>query len=107
PTAVGGDLDNVRAALNWAENNDEPDVLARLGITAWVYLGHLGQPGEATRWLASAERASGAAAPVVQAGLLQAIARQELAFGSDRRRAQGLLVNALAILEEEGHPIRA
>ena len=61
---------------------------------------------EAARWLAAAERASSAADPFVRASLFVHLARHELAYGSDRRRAQDLLTQALTILEDAGDPAR-
>ena len=106
PGALGGDVGNVRAALTFAEATGEADIVASLGITAWGFLGISGYREEAARWLAAAERASTAGDPVLRAHLLTRLASDELAYGSDRRRAQDLLTQALTILEDAGDPAR-
>jgi predicted ATPase/DNA-binding CsgD family transcriptional regulator len=107
PPAIGDDLENVRAALTWAEASGQADLLVRLGIGAWVFFGFVGRADEAGRWLEAAERSSASAEPLVRAALLQHLARHELAFGGDRRSAADLLSRALAILEDSGDAVRA
>ena len=92
--------------MTFAEAKGEADIVASLGITAWEFFGMFGYREEAARWLAAAERASSAAEPVVRASLFVHLARHELAYGSDRRRAQDLLTQALTILEDAGDPAR-
>ena len=103
---IGDDLDNVRAALAWADESGDVEVVGSLGANSWVYFGVLGHRAEARRWLQAAERASATAEPVVRAALLVELAGYELAFGGDRRRAQEQLLRALAILEEAGDTAR-
>jgi len=107
PDSLGDDLENVRAALTWAEANAQADIVVRLGVAAWVVFGELGHPAEAGRWLEAAERSSTSADPRIQGALLHHLARHELAFGGDRRRAEDLLSRALAILEDAGDAARA
>jgi predicted ATPase/DNA-binding CsgD family transcriptional regulator len=101
------DIGNVRAALSWAESNGDAAMVASLGVAAWLALGLSGYREEAGHWLAAAERASSEAGPVARAGLLQQLARYELAYGGDRKRAQDLLSQSLTILEDTGDPMMA
>jgi predicted ATPase/DNA-binding CsgD family transcriptional regulator len=95
PETIADELENVRAALTWAEARDNREVLLKLAVPMWRVFGVLGYGDEAGRWLHAAERATSSGEPALRAGLLFNLARQELAFGGDRRRAQDLLKEAL------------
>jgi predicted ATPase/DNA-binding NarL/FixJ family response regulator len=106
PETVADELENVRAALTWAEARDNREVLLKLAVAMWWLFGVLGHGDEAGRWLHAAERAASSGEPALRAGLLFNLARQELAFGGDRRQAQDLLKQALRFAADGVDPAR-
>jgi predicted ATPase/DNA-binding CsgD family transcriptional regulator len=106
PGTVADDLDNVRAVLTWAEARDNREVLLKLAVAMWTVFGVLGHGDEAGHWLHAADRAAATAEPELKAGHLFNLARQELAFGGDRRVARKLLMRALPLSEDAGDTAR-
>jgi predicted ATPase/DNA-binding CsgD family transcriptional regulator len=97
---LADELDNFRAALSWAAANDNAEILLKLAVAMTYFFAVLGHGEEAGHWLHVAEPAAASAAPDLQGALLKSLARHELFFGGDRRRAQDLLNQALRIAED-------
>ena len=94
------DHDNYRAALEWAEHVDDPDVMLRLATALtlfWEMRGHL---GEGNRWFARALARDGTPS-VARARALWGGAHVAV-YNDDEQTAQALAAHALEMAETLG-----
>jgi tetratricopeptide (TPR) repeat protein len=92
----------MRAALEWSLAGAQPEPGLRIVVAIWPYWWRQGQHIEWRNWVSRAEKASGDARPVVQAGVLRAKGNMLFAFHrlSETRR---ILTDALAIYRSLGN----
>ncbi len=67
---IDADVDNIRAALDWANKCDETELLAQLVAAVWPYWHEYQRPTEGRRWLETALTCCGQVSPAVRASLL-------------------------------------
>jgi predicted ATPase/class 3 adenylate cyclase len=98
--------DNLRAALRWSFDNDEPDLTLRIAGAVWPFWKLRGYLGEGRKWLEQAlDRAPDVPPAVLAQGLRGA---GDLAAGqSDDDRARAYLERSLALAEELGDDAEA
>ncbi len=84
--------DNLRAALDWLEVQDDPAALLRLTASLWRFWYHDSHLSEGRHWLARARAAGTSASPALRAEVLTGAALLAHVHGDD--------VSALALCEE-------
>ena len=114
---IDADLDNFRAALEWAESNDEQKLLIRFAVTLWPYWTEYQRVAEGRRWLETALTYREQQTPTERAKLLTGIctlptldsdyqtisnhAREALALWQrlDNTRGQALIYRQMGVRE--------
>src|SRR5581483_11970020 len=98
---LGLDLDNLRAALRWAEEHADAEAGLRLGVALWSYWFLYGYPAEGRRWLESALAHGPDCAPVLRARAFAAAGL--LAYAqADYPRAAALEARAVDLFRATG-----
>jgi predicted ATPase len=95
------DLDNLRAALAWAEEHREVDTFARLGIALWPFWFVEGYIGEGWRWAETCQPLRTDLSLVLHARSL-AVAGCLALWRADNASATRLLEEALPLFREQG-----
>jgi predicted ATPase/class 3 adenylate cyclase len=93
--------DNMRAALTWASERNEAELVLRLGGALWVFWSVRGYHSEGRRWLEAALAIDGRGSPEVRAMALAgagALAEEQ----GDLDRAQEACQEGLELLANEG-----
>jgi predicted ATPase/DNA-binding CsgD family transcriptional regulator len=96
------DLDNIRAALEWARDRGDHDVLVQLATAANRLFIERGDHREGGRWLRAAEVVASDVEPVLRAALLYELGEYEIEYVGDRARVEQLLTDSLLIFESLG-----
>jgi predicted ATPase/DNA-binding CsgD family transcriptional regulator len=104
---VWRDIDNLRAAFEWARERGEATLLARLAVALATFFGDFGDHREGGNWLHAAEQRAGSLEPALRADLLFQIATYEIWHGGDRARVRELYAECLAIRQSLGDEIGA
>jgi len=102
---VEEDLDNLRAALRLASEQQDLELFGRLASALATYWRYYGDLREGRRWLAAALARADGLSDVVRARVLRAGGWLEVVAG-DLRGGEALLAQALALFEEIGDPIQ-
>jgi predicted ATPase/DNA-binding CsgD family transcriptional regulator len=112
PEQAGGhrrvidDLDNLRAAIDWAHRRRDVDLFVRLAVLLRGIFSAFADPHEAGRWISAAEEMAADATPSLRADVLGAVAWYEMEHGGDRARARLLFDEALALNETLGEAVK-
>jgi predicted ATPase len=99
--ALEAEYDNLRAALTWAEEQDDPEVLLRLTAPAWAFWQVRGHLAETQRWVSKALGKSQTSESRARAEVLRAAGRVAHSRG-DLERAKGLYEEALEVWAKLG-----
>jgi predicted ATPase/DNA-binding CsgD family transcriptional regulator len=96
------DLDNIRAALEWARDRGDPSLLVRLATAAnRLFIDH-GDHREGGRWLRAAEAVASQVEPVLRAALLFEVGEYEIEYVGDRARVEMLFSESLRLYDSLG-----
>jgi len=101
------DIDNLRAAFEWARERSEATLLARLAVALAQFFGSFGDHREGGSWLHAAEERSGSLEPALRADFLLQLASYEIWHGGDRVRVRRMFAECLAIRESLGDEVGA
>jgi predicted ATPase/DNA-binding CsgD family transcriptional regulator len=96
---VSRDIDNLRAAFEYARERGEATLLARLAVALATFFGDFGDHREGGNWLHAAEQRASSLEPPLRADLLFQVATYEIWHGGDRARVRELYAECLAIRE--------
>jgi predicted ATPase/DNA-binding CsgD family transcriptional regulator len=96
------DLDNLRAALEAADDLGDAERLCRLVVALMRFLWESGHHQELGRWLHAAETVASDVDRPLQGRVLHYVAQYELAHSGDRDRSKRLLTESLAIYQSLG-----
>ena len=99
---VWRDIDNFRAAFEWARLGSDAALLARLAVALATFFEDFGDHREGGAWLRAAEERAGALEPGPRADLLFHLANYEIWHGGDRARLRDRYAECLAIRESLG-----
>jgi predicted ATPase len=102
--ALEAEYDNVRAALTWAEEQDDPEILLRLTASAWAFWQVRGHLAETQRWASKALGKGQTSQSRCRADVLRAAGRVAHSRG-DLERARALYEEALELWAKLGDDI--
>lgn len=92
--AMEAEYDNLRAALTWAEEQDDPEILLQLTASTWTFWQVRGHLAETHRWASKALGKGQTSDSPARAEVLRAAGRVAHSRG-DLERARGLYEDAL------------
>jgi predicted ATPase len=98
------EYDNLRAALTWAEEQDDPETLLQLTASAWSFWQIRGHLAETHRWASKALGKGQTSESPARAEVLRAAGRVAHSRG-DLDRAKGLYEDALELWAKLGDDI--
>ena len=104
---VWRDIDNFRAALEWARQRSDAALLASLAVALATFFEDFGDHREGGTWLRAAEEHANGLGPGPRAGLLFHLANYEIWHGGDRAAVRGRYAECLAIRELLGDEVGA